>query len=354
MSFPRRNTPLIVYFLGFIFAGALLGFVLARVQYLSIDGKFKNGSSPGEWYWLRSGYRKVGITLHLATILPAGFLVVFQVSCCIEFILPISKDSNCLPPQFIPIIRYKALMFHRINGYVIIPLLLLSHPGAIMVARYSFGGEIETQVMVGLLVIMTTVGISLAYYNIKRLQIDQHRAWMLRTWFYACSIITLRIIMILSSLIATKTGGYYRAKSCDEIKFILDDQSQFESSYPQCFAVNGTIDGWIALPASFDKDGARISNSLGMCFGTAGWLALAIHAIGVEIYLQLTPRENERLRTVSYQRQLEAGFNHPGSAGITSDRWGDADAWQPPNEKPLQSDGEGHGVKEGRASTESP
>ena len=71
--------------------------------------------------------------------------------------------------------------------------------------------------------------------------------------------------------------------------------------------------------------------SLGLCFGTAGWLALAMHAIGVEIYLRLTPREGNRLRNVSYQRQMEAGFRHPGSAGLTSDRWGDADVWQPAN-----------------------
>lgn len=64
---------------GFVFAGALFGFVLARLQYLSIDGKFRAGASPGDWYWLQHGYRKIGITLHLATILPAGFLVVLQV-----------------------------------------------------------------------------------------------------------------------------------------------------------------------------------------------------------------------------------------------------------------------------------
>lgn len=67
---------------GFLFSGALLGFILARLQYLSIDYKFRQGASPGEWYWLRSGYMKIGITLHLATILPAGFLVLFQVCCC--------------------------------------------------------------------------------------------------------------------------------------------------------------------------------------------------------------------------------------------------------------------------------
>jgi hypothetical protein len=34
--------------------------------------------------------------------------------------------------------------------------------------------------MVGVLAIMTIISASLAYINIKRLQIDQHRAWMLR------------------------------------------------------------------------------------------------------------------------------------------------------------------------------
>lgn len=55
------------------------------------------------------------------------------------------------------------------------------------------------------------------------------------------------------------------------------------------------------------------------------WLALAIHAIGVEIYLHLTPKEAQRLRQVSYQRQLEAGMKNPGSAGLTADRLGDAE-----------------------------
>ena len=65
----------------------------------------------------------------------------------------------------------------------------------------------ETQTFVGVLVIMTTLGAFMAYYNIKRLQVEQHRAWMLRTWFYAGSIITLRIIMIISALIISSNGG---------------------------------------------------------------------------------------------------------------------------------------------------
>ena len=55
-----------------------------------------------------------------------------------------------------------------------------------------------------------------------------------------------------------------------------------------------------------------------------------MHIIGIEIYLGLTPRETERLRVISYEKQLEAGYANPGSAGLTVDRWGDAEKWTPP------------------------
>jgi len=229
----------------------------------------------------------------------------------------------------VPIIRYKALIIHRINGYVIICLLVPANVGALMIARYSFGGQIETQVFVGLLAIMTTLGIFMAYYNIKRLQIDQHRAWMLRTWFYAGSIITLRLIMIITAKIIGSMGGYYRAMPCDQLASLFKDHETFAASYPQCLSATGITQGWVAVPASFSSK-SQVAAALDLTFGTAGWLAFAIHAVGVEIDIQLTPRESERLRGVSYQRQLEAGFSHPGSSGLTVDRWGDADAWKAP------------------------
>lgn len=53
-----------------------------------------------------------------------------------------------------------------------------------MIARKTMGGGIDIQAWLGLMAILTTGGLALALYNIKRLQIDQHRAWMIRTWFY--------------------------------------------------------------------------------------------------------------------------------------------------------------------------
>lgn len=88
--------------------------------------------------------------------------------------------------QFTPAIRQKARLLHRINGYIVVLLALIANAGAIMIAREAFGGTLATQSWIGATFILTTIGLGLAIYNVKRLQIDQHRAWMLRTWFYVC------------------------------------------------------------------------------------------------------------------------------------------------------------------------
>ena len=64
-------------------------------------------------------------------------------------------------------------------------------------------------------------------------------------------------------------------------------------------------------------------------FGAAFWLAFVLHVLGVELYLKMTPAEGERLRQVSYERQLERGLTPVGRAGMTVDRWGDAERWVP-------------------------
>lgn len=51
------------------------------------------------------------------------------------------------------------------------------------------------------------------------------------------------------------------------------------------------------------------------------------------LQLHLTPAEAERLRNVSYQRQLEAGMKRPGRAGLTADRIGDSPLWVPQDQR---------------------
>lgn len=290
----------------------MLGFSLARLSYLNIGGasstSYASGSSPGEWYWYSHGIYRIGITIHLATILPAGLLMVWQ---------------------FVPVIRHKFLLLHRINGYLIILLVLVSNVGAMMIARRAFGGTLETQAGVGTLVILTTVSISLAYYNIKRLQIDQHRAWMLRAMFYLGTIITLRLIMILSAIIATKHSQYYTTMTCGEIFSIYNSANAVNDLYPACAAPGAGAATRVVVQADFGIQPEQIGASLRISFGMAMWLAIILHLVGVEIYLALTPRESNRLRQVSYERQMERGFKNLGSAGLTADRFGDAEPWVP-------------------------
>jgi hypothetical protein len=165
------------FVLWFIFAGALLGFSLARMPYLNFYGTFcptdgsgssDSGGAPGEcWHYMTKRHEEIGIIMHLVTIIPASFLAVFQ---------------------FVPVIRHKVLLFHRINGYVVILLALVSTVGALMIARHAFGGGMETQIAVGLMSILFVGSLVMSYINVKRLQIEEHRAWMLRAWFYvSCS-----------------------------------------------------------------------------------------------------------------------------------------------------------------------
>jgi hypothetical protein len=65
----------------------------------------------------------------------------------------------------------------------------------------------------------------------------------------------------------------------------------------------------------------------------------------MRIQLHLTPAEAERLRNVSYQRQVEAGLKNPGRAGLTADRLGDAEIWAPKRhdkEAKLSADSDSH------------
>jgi uncharacterized membrane protein len=242
--------------------------------------------------------------MHLATVLPAGILLVLQIT---------------------PIIRHKALIFHRISGYVTIICLIFGVISALILVRRSFGGHVSTQAGVGMLAIMVLGSLGMGYYNIKRLQIDQHRAWMLRVAFYCGSILTMRLIMIIAATILPMMGRYYGTMSCDELSTLVGPNS-FAASYPQCY---GTPTQQIPVEASMSAGVENVGIALQLNFGMAVWLAIFLHTIGVEIYLNLTPAESERLRMVSYEKQMEAGYKHPGSAGLTVDRWGDAPAWKP-------------------------
>ncbi|KAH0343714.1 hypothetical protein KCU83_g8686, partial [Aureobasidium melanogenum] len=302
--------------LSFLALGYLFGFTLTRLQYLSFNGVFCNrdsaggtGAAPGEcYYWLQVPF-KIGMKLHLYTILPASLLVILQ---------------------FIPVIRHKIILFHRMNGYAVVILSFVSNAGAIIITRHAFGGDFATQTWTGAMVILTTVGYIMAWINVKLLQIDQHRAWMLRVWAWFSTIITIRIIMIISAQIISMSRDWYTVQPCAQIAFALG-QSKTLVAYPQCAEYfNGNAPNLpVIVTADFASNNSmELSAALGIPFGAAGWLALLSHSIAIETYLRLTPKESNRLRQVSYERQLERGVSRPGYAGLVPERFGDAEPFQ--------------------------
>jgi hypothetical protein len=208
--------------------------------------------------------------------------------------------------------------------------------------------QVDTQVYVGILAILTTVSALLAWWNIKRLQIDQHRAWMLRCWFYAGNIITLRLIQLCSYLLLGRniSNTFHSVMPCDEITYLGGNASV----YPNCAADPSGYTS-VQADATTPMGVEEVVSSLNLSFGTAGIIALWMHAVGIEIYLRLTPAEGERLRQVSYEKQLEKGHSKPGSSGLTADRLGDARRWMPSEDKPQKSgvpsnDGDGYALVE--------
>ncbi|KAJ1310734.1 hypothetical protein OPQ81_009256 [Rhizoctonia solani] len=285
---------------GFIFGGAMVGFALARYMYLNPSIMIKS-IAPGEGYWFQRGVYHAGILVHVATTLTAGIIAV---------------------AQFIPIIRYKAIIVHRTLGYIALFLLVIGTGSAFAIMRRSFGGDLSIQTAVVVLGTMTLSSALLAWINIKRLQIDQHRKWMLRTWFYAGSIITVRIVMIILAQIISAIGQYYTLWHCGEVLYAIDNNStQLTQFYPMCTG-ESSESILVPVPAVWTI-GLTIGSTLRASFGPSVWIGFILHTVGVEIYIHLTPGEAARLRKVSYQRQLEAGMSRPGSMGTTSDRLGD-------------------------------
>lgn len=276
-----------------------------------------------EQYNYRSGtIGQIGIILHLAGCLPGGFLACFQ---------------------FVPVIRHKVILFHRINGHLCILLLTIGNVGAYMIQCRSMGGQPVLQVVIGMLATSIITALLLAYINIKRLQIDLHRMWMIRAWSWAASIITLRLVMMASWHIMRTYGyTYHVAISCKEIfyaysvvGFWAPHHNPTAKLYPACAGPDGNItsaatsDTYVSVSTS----GAGPENNsacMRATFAMSFTVAIIIHAVLVEFYLWLTPAEHYRLRLVSHEKQVEKGLRapkDPKGAGTESTRLGDAPEW---------------------------
>ncbi|KAI1284784.1 hypothetical protein F5Y07DRAFT_385472 [Xylaria sp. FL0933] len=258
------------------------------VEYLGFWDVFCNpnegpgqGALPGEcfYYTQRTRYH-VGIILHLATVVPGSLLACFQ---------------------FVPVVRHKAILVHR---------------------------GVDVELLFGVLAICFLGSLVIAIINIKRLQIEQHRAWMIRPWAFGGVIITLRIGLIIGAIIVSSIGGYYFAEPCDKINYALGGQDATLSFYPQCtpFFSGENLDQQAVVKANYNGNDTI---EVGAAFNIVFW----------------SRRVVGHSTSCFRRRVIQAGMNNPGRAGLTADRLGDAARWTPESAAGSDSDG-GETLKE--------
>jgi hypothetical protein len=95
-------------------------------------------------------------------------------------------------------------------------------------------------------------------------------------------------MIIAAKIIAGQ--GYHIVWTCAKIaSTISNNATSLEQDYPSCASyVDGSnLDAVSAVSADMNGKAANIGAALNMSFGTALWLAFALHALGVEVYESL-------------------------------------------------------------------
>ncbi|KAK2736346.1 hypothetical protein FQN57_000796 [Myotisia sp. PD_48] len=306
LGFEQRYNALLFFWLSL----PLLLFAASQglqLLFFAPDGILVPVSAPGELYWFHSGFRRVGIRLHLAAVIPFSFLAIVQ---------------------FVPAIRRKYMRLHRVNGYVVLALLVLANIGAVMVTDHAFGSTVDMQIVSLLLAFISLTSGLIGYYNIKRLQLEQHRAWMLRMTFYMFTVVSVRPVMFLFTMGISLLGKYHNVWPCSMVEWTWNyyNATNFQVTYPACANLSAAEMERTYVPVLGNMfspdDPAQIGASFQIPAAAAIFLGVVIHAIGVELYLTVTAPNAYKLRVESYKRQLAAGYIDPGNAGLVAERFG--------------------------------
>ncbi|KAI0199332.1 hypothetical protein F4808DRAFT_432800 [Astrocystis sublimbata] len=255
--------------------GFMALFSLYNMKSLNFDkycGGGPHAAFPGEcFYFFKHTWARIGIQVHLWCILPAGVLA---------------------GVQFVPITRrLKYVLIHRVFGFASLVLGIAGALAGLPLLRNAFGGDLAAQSGTGSAMVLFLIAQWKGYTSVRRGKIQEHRFWMLRSWFIAASVITQRVVMVIAAIIISKTGGYSMAVPCDKIEFVLGSPERTLELYPECSSyVNGTnlfrkaaADAYIFTP---EVDVVQLVAAMSMTYGVAGWIALFAHVVGLEVYIQ--------------------------------------------------------------------
>jgi len=256
----------------FVWGGALVGFSLARSVTMSPSQLADGQLIPGEWFWFKAPIYKINLLIHIYLTILGGIAVILQ---------------------FLPAIRRRYMVFHRLNGYGVLFCLIVGNICGSIVGRRSFGGELNVQSAYYILGIMVVYSGLLGIYNVKK-DTRRHRKWMLRMVSYFAAVITARLIMIAGAQIVTDIGTYFSIWRCDEVLNLLSDSDALQRDFPRCVAPGvDTAHAWVAVHASNNDGPLHLASAFRAVTGMALWIATLMHMAAVEFYIIMTEQANE-------------------------------------------------------------
>jgi hypothetical protein len=140
------------------------------------------------------------------------------------------------------------------------------------------------------------------------------------------TIITLRIIFNIAIRIITMMSSYYSAQPCDRLFDIAANSAEMLlAEFPACSAfLDGDNTAHAIVNVHFNGTAAQKMAAINLTFGMAGWIALAIHAFGVEVYVRCPPVHTAKLLAnnvilASDTRRIETAA--AGQLRATAESW---------------------------------
>ena len=247
----------------------------------------------------------VGLTVHLAAILPAAFLATLQ---------------------FVPATRTRWPAVHRALGYASLALSLPGIVSTVVIADLAHGGDMSIRSSCAALAAAAAGALARGWWvKVRRGRIDLHRAWMLRGWAYLGCIITMRPITLLSAALVGRPAvsrALYGPLPCKLLLFMferappnanLTAEENVYALHPACrpgvpneAGMSLTRADLLAVRREGRPD--MFEAGVRMTFGMALWTAFVVHAALVEWYLAATEKEAKRLRAASGKYRESLGL----------------------------------------------
>ncbi|KAG9008004.1 hypothetical protein FRB93_007023 [Tulasnella sp. JGI-2019a] len=283
LGFIRRRSQWLWLFFGSI----TLGFCIFHFQYVPAEG-MRQRLLPGEWFLYQQKYYQFAMQLHLMTTLTSSILFVFQ---------------------FIPYIRDNYRQFHRVSGRIAFILLFIGSMSGITISQRAFGGSMSTRSASLTLAIMTAFSTFKSWRSIRLRRVNEHRKWTLRCAFYMGSIISVRGTLLFTAIATMWLAPQYVVFRCDELDFTMAlgaarrnvSVLSLEAKYPACQGTRALA--VVPVLSAFRGSYEEVASVLRLSFGASMWLALVLHAVGVEFYLNSSaPQESKARQSTSKEK----------------------------------------------------